>query len=136
MGRRKEGKGVSGRVFAVCDASAVEEEGVVGVGMVRDKNQQSERVRQDVGQLEPRAVIVHSLKAGLVGLVRRYRKADGIMNNLGQIARIDDDDLEDIAERKPAVSVHLPDAKANQGAQGGIEGGVGEGGRDRVSVGE
>ena len=49
---------------------------------------------------------------------------------------MDDDDLKNFAERHPAVSVYLPDSKADQGAQGGVEGGVYEGGGDRVAVGE
>lgn len=100
MGRRKEVNGVSGRVFSVCDASAVEEEGVVGVGMVRHEHEQAEVVGQDVGEFPAIAgMLVHPFPAGLLGLIPTDREAHRLVDDLGGVAGLNGDDLKNLAER-------------------------------------
>lgn len=127
--------GVGGR-RAVGEAKAVEAQSVVGVRVVGDEHQHPKVVGQDVGQLEPRGVVVEPLPAGLLGLVPADGKADGVVDYLWRIAGLDDDDLEDFPKGSTSIGVHLPDPQADQGAEVGVQGRVSEGGCDRVSIGE
>ena len=83
--------------------------------MVRDEDQHAEVVGEDVGQLEPGPVVVEPFPAGLLGLVPANRKANRLVDDLGLIAGLDDDELKDLAEGASAVGVYLPDTKADQG---------------------
>lgn len=105
---------------AVGEAVAIEEQCGVGVGVVGDEDQEAEVVGQNVGELEPRAVVVQPLEPGLLGLVPADGEANRRIDDLGRVAGLDDDDLEDLAKGPTAVGVHLPDPEGDQGAQGGI----------------
>lgn len=87
-------------------------------------------------RLKPWAVVVEPLPAGLLRLIPTDREADGLMDDFRRIAGLNDDYLQDVLEGASPVGVDLPDPKANDGAYVGVEGRVGQGGGDRVAVGQ
>ena len=128
--RGRRGVRRSRRVRSIGDGEAVEAEGVIAAWIVGDEDDQAEVVGQDVGEFEPPAVVLHPLPAGLVGLIPADWEADGLVDFGDGIAWLEDDKLDCLAQGLVSHVVELPRAKADQGAEFGVEGGVGQRGRE------
>ncbi len=102
-------------------------EGVVRARMISHEHKHAEVVGQDVGEFKPRkSRDLQTTRTQAAPPGPSDRKADRIVDGRGYVPRLDDDDLQSVAEGVVPVGVELPGAQADQSAEVWIKLAVGK----------